>query len=113
MKKAFEELTEESIIQLHEKVTGMKHWRELEIRYMMFEELLRSRERKGKAEGKARRYYRITGRLGNGSAGIERNHNAGTGSGNFEALAEISGFCIFCRRHSTKDGSTVIIQRHL
>lgn len=53
MKKAFEELTEESIIQLHEKVTGMKQWRELEIRYMAFEELLRGRERKGKSEGKA------------------------------------------------------------
>lgn len=45
-------VTEESIIQLHEKVTELKQWQELEERYMTFEEMLRNREEKGKAEGK-------------------------------------------------------------
>lgn len=45
-------VTEESIIQLHEKVTELKQWQELEERYMTFEEMLRNREEKGRAEGK-------------------------------------------------------------
>lgn len=38
------ELTEESIIKLHEKVTELKKWRRLEARYMTVEEWLRDRE---------------------------------------------------------------------
>lgn len=45
-------VTDDSIIRLHEKVTELKQWRELEARYMTVEELLQSRERKGRAEGK-------------------------------------------------------------
>ncbi len=51
------EVTEESIIQLHERVTELKKQRELEARFMTGEELMRQRERKGRlaglAEGKA------------------------------------------------------------
>ena len=51
------EVTEESIIQLHERVTELKKRRELEARFMTGEELMRQRERKGRlaglAEGKA------------------------------------------------------------
>lgn len=36
---------------LHEKVRKLKEWRELEVRYMTFEEMLKRREKKGKAEG--------------------------------------------------------------
>ena len=50
-------LTEQSIIQLHEQVTELKKWRELEVRFMTGEELMQQRERKGRlaglAEGKA------------------------------------------------------------
>ncbi|MBD5542913.1 MAG: Rpn family recombination-promoting nuclease/putative transposase [Lachnospiraceae bacterium] len=38
------ELTEESIIKLHEKVTELKKWRRLEARYMTVEEWLKDRE---------------------------------------------------------------------
>ena len=54
-------VTEQSIIQLHEQVTELKKWRELEACFMTGEELMQQRERKGrqaglvegKAEGKA------------------------------------------------------------
>ena len=50
-------VTEQSIIQLHEQVTELKKWRELEARFMTGEELMQQRERKGRlaglAEGKA------------------------------------------------------------
>ncbi len=46
-------VTEQSIIQLHEQVTELKKWRELEARFMTGEELMQQRERKGKLEGKA------------------------------------------------------------
>ena len=46
-------VTEQSIIQLHEQVTELKKWRELEARFMTGEELMQQRERKGKIEGKA------------------------------------------------------------
>ncbi len=46
-------LTEQSIIQLHEQVTELKKWRELEARFMTGEELMQQRERKGRIEGKA------------------------------------------------------------
>lgn len=46
-------VTEDSIIRLHNKITEFKKWRNLEARYMTFEELLNSREKKGKALGKA------------------------------------------------------------
>lgn len=39
------------IERLHEKVTALKRWRGLEAKYMTFEELLKRRESKGKAEG--------------------------------------------------------------
>lgn len=44
-------VTDEAIIRLHEKVTELKQWRELEERYMTFEEMLKDREEKGRAEG--------------------------------------------------------------
>ena len=44
------QLTEESIIKLHEKVTELKTWRRLEARYMTVEELLKEQETKGKQE---------------------------------------------------------------
>lgn len=47
------EVTEQSIIQLHERVTELKKQRELEGRFMTGEELMRQRERKGRREGKA------------------------------------------------------------
>ena len=46
-------VTEQSIIQLHEQVTELKKWRELEARFMTGEELMQQRERKGRIEGKA------------------------------------------------------------
>ena len=51
-------VTEQSIIQLHEQVTELKKWRELEARFMTGEELMQQSERlaglaEGKAEGKA------------------------------------------------------------
>lgn len=47
------QVEEDSIIRLHEKITALKKWRELEARYMTVEELIRIREKKAKAEGKA------------------------------------------------------------
>ncbi len=47
------EVTEESIIQLHERVTELKKRRELEARFMTGEELMRQRERKGRLAGRA------------------------------------------------------------
>lgn len=51
------EVTEQSIIQLHERVMALKKQRKLEARFMTGEELLRQREQKGRktgfAEGKA------------------------------------------------------------
>lgn len=47
------QVEEESIIRLHEKITALKKWRELEARYMTVEELIKIREKKAKAEGKA------------------------------------------------------------
>lgn len=44
------EVEEDSIIRLHEKITALKQWRELEARYMTVEELLNIREKKTKAE---------------------------------------------------------------
>ncbi len=44
-------VTEKSINKLHNKITELKKERELEARYMTFEELLRSREKDGIAEG--------------------------------------------------------------
>ena len=40
-------ITDESIIELHERIEELKKWRKLEGRYMRFEELLRDREKKG------------------------------------------------------------------
>ncbi len=42
---------EESINRLHTRVTELKKRREMEARYMTFEELLKSREKEGRAEG--------------------------------------------------------------
>ena len=47
------QVTEQSIIQLHERVTELKRWRELEGRFMTGEELMRQRERKGRLAGRA------------------------------------------------------------
>ena len=47
------QVTEQSIIQLHERVTELKKWRELEGRFMTGEELMRQRERKGRQDGLA------------------------------------------------------------
>ena len=47
------QVTEHSIIQLHERVTELKRWRELEGRFMTGEELMRQRERKGRLAGRA------------------------------------------------------------
>ncbi len=47
------QVTEHSIIQLHEWVTELKRWRELEGRFMTGEELMRQRERKGRLAGRA------------------------------------------------------------
>ena len=47
------EVTDQSIIQLHERVTELKKWRELEGRFMTGEELMRQRERKGRQDGLA------------------------------------------------------------
>lgn len=44
-------IKDDSIERLHEKVTALKRWRGLEAKYMTFEELLKRRESKGKAEG--------------------------------------------------------------
>ncbi|MCI5740901.1 MAG: Rpn family recombination-promoting nuclease/putative transposase [Lachnospiraceae bacterium] len=44
-------IKDDSIERLHEKVTALKRWRGLEAKYMTFEELLKRRELKGKAEG--------------------------------------------------------------
>lgn len=44
-------IKDDSIERLHEKVTALKRWRSLEAKYMTFEELLKRRESKGKAEG--------------------------------------------------------------
>ena len=41
---------DDNITRLHAKVTGLKKRRELEVRYMTFEELLKNRESTGKAE---------------------------------------------------------------
>ena len=46
-------VTEQSIIQLHEQVTELKKWRELEARFMTGEELMQQRERKGRQAGLA------------------------------------------------------------
>ena len=46
------QLTEESIIKLHEKVTELKTWRRLEARYMTVEELLKDRESRVREEAK-------------------------------------------------------------
>lgn len=46
------QITDESIIRLHEKVTGLKKQRGLEVSYMTFEQLLKEREADGKIEGK-------------------------------------------------------------
>ncbi len=52
------EVTDQSIIQLHERVTELKKRRKLEARFMTGEELMMQRERKGRqaglAEGKAK-----------------------------------------------------------
>ncbi len=45
------QVTEQSIIQLHERVTELKRWRKMEGRFMTGEELMRQRERKGKRLG--------------------------------------------------------------
>lgn len=45
------QITDESIIRLHEKVTGLKKQRGLEVSYMTFEQLLKEREADGKIEG--------------------------------------------------------------
>ena len=47
------QVTEQSIIQLHERVTELKKWRKMEGRFMTGEELMRQRERKGRREGLA------------------------------------------------------------
>ena len=47
------QVTEHSIIQLHEWVTELKRWRELEGRFVTGEELMRQRERKGRLAGRA------------------------------------------------------------
>lgn len=47
------EIKEESIRRLHEKVTELKNWREMEARYMTFEELMKERETQGRIEGRA------------------------------------------------------------
>lgn len=44
-------IKDDSIERLHEKVTALKRWWGLEAKYMTFEELLKRRESKGKAEG--------------------------------------------------------------
>lgn len=44
---------EEAINKLHARVTELKKQRELEARYMTVEELLKSREKEGRAEGRA------------------------------------------------------------
>ena len=44
---------EEAINKLHARVTELKKQREMEARYMTVEELLKSREKEGRAEGKA------------------------------------------------------------
>ena len=49
---------------LHEKVRKLKEWRELEVRYMTFEEMLKRREKKGKAEGKAEGIVELLEELG-------------------------------------------------
>ena len=43
---------DDSIMRLHNKITELKKWRNLEARYMTFEELLEIREKKGRAEGR-------------------------------------------------------------
>ncbi len=44
------QLTEESIIRLHEKVTELKTWRKLEARYMTVEEWMKDREARVREE---------------------------------------------------------------
>ncbi len=69
---------EESISRLHTRVTELKKRREMEARYMTFEELLRSREKEGRAagleEGKA--------------AGLEEGKAAGLAEAILELLEE-------------------------
>ncbi len=48
------QLTEESIIRLHEKVTELKTWRKLEARYMTVEEWMKDRMREQMEEQEAR-----------------------------------------------------------
>lgn len=50
---------DDSIIHLHEKVAELKKWRDLEARYMTFEELVEGKERRAKAEGKAESILQI------------------------------------------------------